>query len=110
MASPPPELLDRLLEQRRHEPPPLDLRRDVWWRISVAESRAAAGGLRTVVEGWFAQWPFAALFVTTCILVGLLCAEVRQNGLDRERNVQLARSYLVLINPLLQEGTTLPKP
>jgi len=109
MASQPPDFLERLLERRRHEPPPLDLRRDVWWRISVAENRAPAGGLRATIDGWFAQWPFAALFVTTCILVGLLCAEVRQNGIDRERNVQLARSYLVLINPLLQEAATPPK-
>lgn len=110
MAPHPQDLLDRLLEQRRHDPPPLDLRRDVWRRIAVADGQSLVAGGRAAIDGWFSQWPFAALFVTTCILVGLLCAEVRQNGLDRERNVQLARSYLVLINPLLQEGPTLPKP
>lgn len=36
-----------------------------------------------------------------CALLGLFMAELRVSHLQRERNAQLARSYLLLIDPLL---------
>ena len=41
------------------------------------------------------------MFITICGLTGLFFAELRVNSLQRERSAQLARSYLLLIDPLL---------
>ena len=43
-------------------------------------------------------------------LIGLFMAELRVSQRERERNAQLTRSYLVLINPLLQAPGTKPTP
>ena len=97
--------IDKLLDMA--EPPPelQDITPEVWRRISHQEnpedSRAAL-----LIQGWFTKWPFAALFVASCILTGLLLAELRINRLEKEQQAQLARSYLVLIDPLLQEFDT----
>jgi len=44
------------------------------------------------------------MFVVSCAILGLYLAEVRVNREQRERNSQLARSYLQLIDPLLTAG------
>ena len=41
------------------------------------------------------------MFIAVCGLTGLFVAELRVNSLQRERSAQLARSYLLLIDPLL---------
>ena len=105
MSSDPHDFLDSLMERRGIIPTSPDLQRDVWRRIALKENLESAGhGLRATTENWFSCWPFAALFITTCMLVGLLCAEIRHNQLDRERSIQLARSYMVMINPMLQDN------
>jgi hypothetical protein len=53
------------------------------------------------MESWFSRPPFAAMFIASCALLGLFLAELRLNHAQRERNTQLARSYLQLIDPLL---------
>jgi len=97
-----PDPLDDLLNRRKRAPR-LDVTPEIWRRIARAECRDPGFDLRATIDSWFARWSFATLFVTTCVLVGLLIAEVRINQLDRERNAQIARSYLVLINPMQPE-------
>ena len=101
--------LDDLLNQRKRAPR-LDVTPEIWRRIARAECREPDYDLQATVESWFSRWSFATLFVTTCVLVGLLCAEVRINQLDRERNAQIARSYLVLINPMQPEPPRSARP
>ena len=104
-----PDPLDDLLNQRKRAPR-LDVTPEIWRRIARAECREPGFDLRATIDGWFARWSFATLFVTTCVLVGLLIAEVRINQLDRERNARIARSYLVLINPMQPEPPRSARP
>ena len=50
---------------------------------------------------------FFAILLSLCL--GLFLAEVRINRLESERSAQLARSYLLLINPLLAEKAEPPR-
>jgi hypothetical protein len=105
---PPPDPLDPLLDRWSEEPePPSRLSAEVWNRIARAE-RESATNWWTAVEVWFARPPFALLFIACCALLGLFLAEVRVNRLESERSEQLARSYLLLINPLLAEKAEAP--
>jgi len=109
---PPPDPLDHLLNCWSETPePPGRLTQEVWQRIALAEEKSpAAGGWWLIVEGWFARPPFAVMFVASCALIGLFLAEVRVNHLQRERNGQLARSYLQLIDPLITVPSPPPQP
>lgn len=102
MSPQPHDPIDELLDLT--EPPPdlQDLTPEVWRRISYHENPEEAG-VGQLIQGWFTKWPFAALFVASCILTGLLLAEFRINRLEKEQQAQLAHSYLALIDPLLQE-------
>lgn len=53
----------------------------------------------------FARPSFAAAFVIACVLLGLFLAEARLSRLQVERNTDLAKRYLRLIDPLLPETT-----
>lgn len=106
MSSNPKDPLDELLDRGSVIPPHSDVTNEVWRRISHTEITDDESGLIPVIHGWFGRWPFAALFIASCILAGLLLAELRVNKLERERSAQLARSYLVLIDPLMQEIST----
>lgn len=53
----------------------------------------------------FARPSFAAAFVIACVLLGLFLAEARLSRLQVERNTDLAKRYLRLIDPLLSETT-----
>ncbi len=102
----PPDPLDPLLDHwsRTPEPSPR-LASEVWRRIALAEEAghaAAPKGFWASLELWFSRPPFAAMFVASCALLGLFLAEVRVNQQQQERNEQLARSYLSLIDPLLK--------
>ncbi len=99
--------LDLLLDRAKEVPPPADITREVWQRISLAEaSKDEQPSLLQLLNAWFAHWPTAALFIFCCALTGLFIAEVRASELERNRNSQLARSYLELIDPLLIEMST----
>ncbi|MCF7689001.1 MAG: hypothetical protein K9N01_11955 [Cephaloticoccus sp.] len=102
--------MEALLARSRATPPPGNLAPEVWRRIALAESHEAENGALQRLNHWFTRWPSAALFLATCALAGLLLAEVRASQLERDRNTQLARSYLVLIDPLLHEMSTAPRP
>ena len=106
MSPNPKDPLDELLDRGSAIPSCNDITNEVWRRISHTEIAEDETGLIPIIHGWFGRWPFAALFVASCILTGLLLAELRVNQLERERSTQLARSYLVLIDPLMQEIST----
>ena len=109
MSPEPQDPLDALLDRRGSAPPPENIDRTVWRRIALLES-AAPPRDGVLLDGWFARWPFATPFLVRCPPVGPFLAEVRINQRERERSEQLARSYLVLINPLLQAPAAPPKP
>ena len=107
--TPPPDPLDPLLDRWSEAPEPSSrLSAEVWHRIARAEPEPAPNW-RAAVEAWFARPPFALLFIACCALLGLFLAEVRVNRLESERSGQLARSYLLLINPLLAEKAEPPR-
>ena len=96
--------LKPLLDQWSTTPDPSPrLSAEVWRKIALTESESAeaAAGWWPRIEGWFARPSFAVMFVVVCALSGLFLAELRVHQLQRERNAQLARSYLLLIDPLL---------
>ena len=101
---PPPDPLDPLLDRWSETPEPTPrMASEVWRRIALAEGATAAPrGFWASVELWFSRPPFAAMFVASCALLGLFLAELRVNHAQRERNAQLARSYVQLIDPLLK--------
>jgi hypothetical protein len=97
----PPDPLDHLLDHWSHVPaPPPRLAADVWQKIAT-EQRVEPAGWSEVLEGWFGRPAITISFVAACAMVGLFVAEMRISHLQRERNAQLARSYLLLIDPLL---------
>ena len=110
--NPPPDPLDPLLDRWSGTPePPPRLSAEVWHRIALEESGSDQPvGWWATVEAWFARPPFAVMFVASCALLGLFLAEVRVNQLQHERNQQLARSYLQLIDPLLTAQIEEPRP
>ena len=99
----PPDPLDSLLDRWSQTPDPGPrLSANVWQRIALGERESYGPGTWWgVVEGWFARPAFAIGFVAGCALIGLFMAEIRVSHLQRERSAQLARSYLLLIDPLL---------
>jgi len=100
----PPDPLDPLLERWRAEAPPLETRvaPEVWQRIRSAEAVEMRFGWRARLEAVFAPPSFAIAFVAACVLLGLFLAEMRVSRLQADRNEQLARSYVRLIDPLLE--------
>ena len=106
----PPDPLDPLLD-RWSEPGDAtpNLAPEVWRRIAQQESRRPEG-LFSEVFVWLSRPPFAAMFVACCALLGLFLAEVRVNREQREHSSQLARSYLLLIDPLLKSDPSLKLP
>ena len=102
-----PDPLDPLLDRWSKIPEPrARFSADVWQRIARAEPASGAPATwRVTVEAWFTRLSFVVMFVASCALLGLFLAELRVNHRQRERNDQLARSYLQLIDPLLTAQT-----
>lgn len=97
----PPDPLDPLLDRWAQVPePPVRLAANVWQKIATQQNTMPQGW-RNLLEGWFGRPAFAVGFVVACAVVGLFVAEMRVSHLQRERSAQLARSYLLLIDPLL---------
>ena len=101
---PPSDPLDPLLSCWSKTPDPSQrLSAEVWRKIALAESeQSESTGWWSQVENWFSRPSFAVMFIAICAITGLFFAELRVNNLQRERSVQLARSYLLLIDPLLK--------
>jgi hypothetical protein len=94
--------LDPLLDRWGTTPDPSPrLAAEVWQRIATEREEGRSQGWWTMLEAWLERPVFAAGFVAACALLGLVLAEMRIGHVQRERNAQLARSYLQLIDPLL---------
>jgi hypothetical protein len=100
----PPDPLDPLLDRWIEQPGPSpSMASEVWRRIAQAEkAQHRPGGFWSDLDSLFSRPAFAAMFVTSCALLGLFLAEVRLNRQQREHSAALARSYLQLIDPLLK--------
>ena len=105
---PPMTPLDRWGDAPAQDP----LAPEVWRRVAQAAGPQRRRRTRT---GWwraldlvFARASFATAFVIACALLGLFLAEMRVSRLHRERDHQLAESYLRLIDPLLLAASTPP--
>jgi len=110
--SPTSDPLDAAVHALREATPPQpeSVQQEVWRRIAHAEPTPSPSVLPwwRRLEAAFAHPAFATAFVAACLLLGLFLAEVRLNHLHRERTVSLERSYLQLIDPLLN-ATDLPR-
>jgi hypothetical protein len=97
----PRDPLDDLLD-RWHLPPNAapDLRAEIRREIvrSHAEPRDSWLGQ---LELAFARPSFAVMFVAACVLFGLFLAEARVSRLHAAYGAQIARSYVQLIDPLI---------
>jgi len=102
---PPSDPLDSLLDRWREVPePPPRLTAEVWRRIAVVESDTERPGLLARIEAAFARPSFTIAFFAACMLLGLFLAEVRLSRLQAARGVQIAQSYLRLIDPLMEDS------
>ena len=96
-------ILDPLLK-RIQPPPTAPLAREVWSRIAASDAEgvdATRPGFWAAIEAVFRQPAFAFAFVVACGLFGLLLAEMRVSRMHEARDVQLVKSYMQLIDPLL---------
>ncbi len=102
---PPSDPLDSLLDRWQESPePPPRLSAEVWRRIAVVESDTERPGLLARIEAAFARPSFTIAFFAACMLLGLFLAEVRLSELQAARGVQIAQSYLRLIDPLIEDS------
>lgn len=103
----PPDPLDPLLDRWTDIPDPSSrLSANIWQRIAVSENKSSpTNGVWAMLESWLGRPALAVGFVTACALLGLFMAELRVSNQQRERSAQLARSYLLLIDPLLNAPT-----
>lgn len=99
-----PDPLDPLLDRWSETPDPSPrLTANVWQQIALDEDKVTSTSVWTTLEIWLSRPAFAIGFVTACALLGLFLAEIRVSQLQRERSAELARSYLLLIDPLLND-------
>jgi hypothetical protein len=100
--NPTPDPLDSLLDRWSETPKPSPrLTANVWQHIAQHESERSSANAWVTLQIWLGRPAFALGFVAACALLGLFLAEVRVSRLQRERSAELARSYLLLIDPLL---------
>jgi hypothetical protein len=110
----PPDPLDPLLDRWGASPEQSPLAPEVWRRLTPVARTARRP--RPTTSWWssldlvFGRASFAAAFVVACALLGLFLAEVRVSHLHRDRDHQLAETYLRLIDPLLLAANTPPSP
>lgn len=101
---PPSDPLGPLFERGRAAAPPLgnSVAPEVWRRLRATPAAGGDPGWWGRVAGLCAPPAFAFAFVAACLLGGLFLAELRLSRLQAERSAQLARSYVRLIAPLLE--------
>lgn len=93
--------LDELLDRWRIRPSEIpDLKASIRREIAAAEAPRPSRWIERV-EAAFSQPSFAALFIAACVLLGLFLAESRVAHLHAKYGAQVARSYVQLIDPLL---------
>lgn len=94
--------LGPLLDRWSNIPPPSPrLTAEIWQQIATAEThRNADRSIWASIGLWLERPAYAVGFIAACALLGVVLAELRISQIQRERNAQLARSYLQLIDPL----------
>jgi len=110
--TPSPDPLDDLVKRWGENAPPLpaSVRPEVWRRVARAEAAPLKAGWLARLEADFARPAFAGAFIAACTLLGLFLAEVRLSRLHAQRDAQLARSYLTLVDPLFADAAARPRP
>lgn len=99
----PKDPLDTLLDQwGKGTPGPDHLEPEVWRRIAVADNPDDAPSWLDRLKTVFSRPSFSIAFAAACVLFGLFLFQLRTSQRHAERNVQLAQSYLRLIDPLLE--------
>lgn len=102
----PKEPLDSLLDQwAKTTPAPDRLEPEVWRRIAVADEPDATPSLLARLKIVFARPSFSIAFAAACVLLGLFLFQLRVTRQHEQRNLQLAQSYLRLVDPLLESET-----
>jgi hypothetical protein len=96
--------LEPLLHQWRDETQAHSLTGEVWREIERRDAARSTSGFLDRLEAVFARPSFSVVFVISCILFGLFLAEIRVAQIQSDRSAALARSYLQLVNPLLEEA------
>lgn len=77
-----------------------DLRHSVRHAISCSNPPETQSW-RSRLEAVFARPSFAITFVAACVLLGLFLAEARVSRLHAAYGAQVARTYVQLIDPLI---------
>lgn len=97
----PRDSLDDLLDRWQLPPAGVpDLRGAIRTAIAATPTATRPPWWRSL-EAAFARPSFAAAFIAACVLLGLFLAEARVARLHAEHGAEIARSYLQLIDPLL---------
>jgi hypothetical protein len=100
--------LDQLLDEWRVETTETRLAGRVWNEIERRNLHTSEAGFLRRLETVFARPSFCVAFVLSCVLLGLVLAEVRVAKIQSARSTTLAQSYLQLVNPLLEEHRVEP--
>lgn len=84
------------------------LRRRVWARIDTAETRRRPGFIQFWRETFtmLVRHRAAIGWITACIAIGLISAELRATRQPMRDLHQIATTYLQAINPLLRDSTS----
>lgn len=99
----PQDPLDSLLDQwGKTTPTPDRLEPEVWRRIAVADNPDATPRWLDRLKIVFARPSFSVAFAAACILLGLFLFQLHVSHQHAQHNLQLAQSYLRLIDPLLE--------
>ena len=101
--------LDDLLDRWQ---PPANLVPDLQPEIrrEIAALRATRrGSWLSRLETAFTRPSFAIAFVAACVLLGLFLAEARVSRLHATYGAEIARSYVQLIDPLLDTSSATKK-
>ncbi len=97
----PVDPLDELLNRLPPAPePPAELAAKIH-RHLAAQSAAVPSSWLLRLDVVFGRPSFAAAFIAACVLLGLFLAEARLSRWHAARGAEMARSYVQLIDPLL---------
>ena len=100
--------LDELLNQCASAPePPAQLAQKIHRQIAAQPATPSPSWVARL-DVVFARPSFAVAFVAACMLLGLFLAEARLSRWHAARGAEIARSYVQLIDPILQ--STPPPP